>query len=105
MLVEINIGLLGAVAIVASMLNAVFETKFYNRWAAYSVAGFGLSGVLSTIVLFDTVKQHVFGTPSNIEIQWILTYGSIFCFLASTEVLILIAFIKFWRKGRVRGRK
>lgn len=39
---EINIGLLGAVAIVASLLSAVFETKFYNRWASYAVACFGL---------------------------------------------------------------
>ena len=101
MLIEINIGLLGAVAIVASLLSAVFETKFYNRWASYSVAGFGISGVLSTIILFDTVRASVFDLQQEtLYYQTVVTYFSIFIFMASTEILVFISFMKFWKKGK-----
>jgi len=103
LLIEINIGLLGATAIVASLLNAIFETKFYNRWASYAVAGFGISGVLSTIVLLDTIRTSLFGLQqSSSNYQTFLTYTSLFVFLISTEILIFLSFIKFWRKGRTR---
>jgi hypothetical protein len=102
MLIEINIGLLGAVAIVASLLSAVFETKFYNRWASYAVVGFGVSGVLSTIILFDTVRASVFNFQQESSYyQTVLTYLSIFIFMVSTEILVFISFMKFWRKAKV----
>jgi hypothetical protein len=104
MLIEINIGLLGAVAIVASLLSAVFQTKFHKRWAAYSVIGFGTSGVLSTVVLFDTVRTSVFGTSSSLYYQEVLTYFSLFAFLISTEILAYISFMKFWKEGKVTRR-
>ena len=105
MLIEINIGLLGAVAIVASLLNAIIETKFYSRWASYAVAGFGISGVLSTVVLFDMVRTSLFNLPQNLlEYQTILTYVSLFAFLGATEILVLISFIKFWKKGKTTRR-
>jgi len=101
MLIEINIGLLGAVAIVASLLSAVFETKFYNRWASYAVVCFGISGVLSTIILFDAVRASVFGLPQEaLYYQAILTYTSIFVFMGATEILVFISFMKFWRKAK-----
>jgi hypothetical protein len=65
MLIEINIGLLGAIAIVAPLLSAIFETKFCNRWASYAVVGFGISGVLSTIVLFDVVRTLTLGSQQD----------------------------------------
>jgi len=104
MLTEINIGLLGAVAIVASLLSAVFHTKFHKRWAAYSVIGFGTSGILSTVVLFDIVRTSVFSTSSSLHYQQILTYVSLFAFLISTEILVYISFIRFWREGKVTRR-
>lgn len=104
MLIEINIGLLGAVAIVASLLSAVFQTKFHKRWAAYSVIGFGTSGVLSTVVLFDTVRTSVFSTSSSLYYQEVLTYFSLFAFLISTEILAYISFMKFWKEGKVTRR-
>ena len=105
MLIEINIGLLGAVAIVASLLSAVFETKFYNRWASYAVVGFGTSGVLSSIMLFDTIRATVFNLQQEtLYYQAILTYTSIFIFMASTEILVLISFMKFWKKGKTTRR-
>jgi len=104
MLIEINIGLLGAVAIVASLLSAIFQTKFHKRWAAYSVAGFGLSGVLSTITLFDAVRTSLFNTSSSLYYQEVLTYVSLFAFLISTEILVYIAFIRFWSEGKTERR-
>lgn len=105
MLIEINIGLLGAIAIVASLLSAAFETKFYNRWAAYSVVGFGVSGVFSTIVLFDTVRASVLNLQQNTsDYQTLLTYTSLFVFMISTEILVFISFMKFWRKGKTIRR-
>jgi hypothetical protein len=100
MLIEINIGLLGAIAIVASLLSAVFETKFYNRWASYAVVGFGISGILSTIILFDTVRAAVFNLQQeSTNYQIALTYSSIFIFMVSTEILVFISFMKFWKRG------
>jgi hypothetical protein len=104
MLIEVNIGLLGAVAIVSSLLSAVFETKFYNRWAAYSVVGYGLTGILSTVVLFDAVRTSVFNIPEPPKYQEITTYVALLAFMISTEILIYISFMKFWRKGRVTRR-
>jgi hypothetical protein len=105
MLIEINIGLLGAVAIVASLLSAVFETKFYNRWASYAVIGFGISGVLSTVILFDTVRASVFNLQQEaLHYQTVVTYFSIFIFMVSTEILVLISFMKFWKKGKTTKR-
>ena len=104
MLIEINIGLLGAVAIVASLLSAVFQTKFHKRWAAYSVIGFGTSGVLSTVVLFDTIRMSVFNTSSSLYYQEVLTYFSLFAFLISTEILAYISFMRFWKEGKVKRR-
>lgn len=104
MLIEINIGLLGAVAIVASLLSAVFQTKFHKRWAAYSIIGFGTSGVLSTIVLFDTVRTSVFDLPSSLHYQEALTYVSLFAFLISTEILAYISFMRFWKEGKATRR-
>jgi hypothetical protein len=101
MLIEINIGLLGAVAIVASLLSAVFETKFYNRWASYAVVGFGISGVLSTVILFDTVRASVFNLQQEaLYYQTVVTYFSLFIFMVSTEILVFISFMKFWKKGK-----
>jgi hypothetical protein len=60
---EVNIGLLGAVAIMATLTGAFIETKFNNRWIAYSVGSFGLSGVISTIVLFDNIRSVVLNEP------------------------------------------
>lgn len=105
MLIEINIGLLGAIAIVASLLSAIFETKFYNRWASYAVVGFGISGLLSTIVLFDMVRTSLFGLQQvSSDYQTFLTYTSLFAFLVSTEILIFISFMKFWKKGKTTRR-
>lgn len=105
MLTEINIGLLGAIAIVASLIGAIFETKFYNRWASYAIAGFGLSGVLSTVVLFDIVRNALLlGQPLSYTYQQILTYFSLLAFLLSTEILVLISFMKFWKKGKTTRR-
>lgn len=105
MLIEINIGLLGAIAIVASLLSAIFETKFYNRWASYAVVGFGVAGILSTIVLFDTVRSWLLNTQQEISnYQMMLTYTSLFVFLVSTEILVFISFMKFWRKGKTQRR-
>jgi hypothetical protein len=104
MLIEINIGLLGAVAIVASLLSAIFQTKFHNRWAAYSVVGFGLSGILSTITLFDAVRTSLFNTSSSLYYQEVLTYVSLFAFLISTEILVYISFIRFWSEGKAERR-
>jgi hypothetical protein len=104
MLIEINIGLIGAVAIVASLLSAVFETKFYNRWASYAVFCFGVSGVLSTIVLFDAVRALVFNLQQDIVYyQVILTYSSAFIFMIATEMLVFISFMKFRRKAKGIG--
>jgi len=101
MLIEINIGLLGAVAIVASLLSAIFQTKFHKRWAAYAVIGFGLSGILSTITLFDAVRTSLFNTSSSLYYQEVLTYMSLFAFLMSTEILVYISFMRFWSEGKV----
>jgi len=104
MLIEINIGLLGAVAIVASLLSAIFQTKFHKRWAAYSVIGFGASGVLSTIVLFDTVRTSIFHLPNSLYYQELITYLSLFSFLISTEILAYISFMRFWKEGKAERR-
>ena len=104
MLIEINIGLLVAVAIVASLLSAVFQTKFHKRWAAYSVIGFGTSGVLSTVVLFDIVRMSVFNTSSSLYYQEVLTYFSLFAFLISTEILAYMSFMRFWKEGKAKRR-
>jgi len=104
MLTEINIGLLGAVAIVASLLSAVFQTKFHKRWAAYSIIGFGTSGVSSTVVLFEIVRASVLDHPNFPYYQQVLTYLSLFAFLISTEILAYISFMKFWKEGKVTRR-
>jgi len=104
LLIEINIGLLVAVAIVASLLSAVFQTKFHKRWAAYSVIGFGTSGVLSTVVLFDIVRMSVFNTSSSLYYQEVLTYFSLFAFLISTEILAYMSFMRFWKEGKAKRR-
>jgi hypothetical protein len=104
LLAEVNIGLLGAVAIVASLLSAVLQTKFHKRWAAYSVVGFGGSGILSTIVLFDTVRTSLFASQDSLFYQEVLTYLSLFAFLISTEILVYIAFATFWKEGKVSRR-
>jgi len=104
MLIEINIGLLGAVAIVASLLSAVFQTKFHKRWAAYSIIGFGTSGILSTVVLFDTVRTAVFDLSGSLYYQQVLTYVSLFAFLISTEILAYISFMRFWKEGKIARR-
>jgi len=104
MLIEINIGLLGAVAIVASLLSAIFQTKFHKRWAAYSIIGFGISGVISTVVLFDTVRTSIFKYDTSLYYQEVLTYVSLFAFLVSTEILAFISFTKFWKEGKTKRR-
>jgi len=104
MLIEINIGLLGAVAIVASLLSAIFQTKFHKRWAAYSIIGFGTSGVVSTVVLFDTVRTSIFNLTSSLHYQRVLTYLSLFAFLISTEILVYISFRRFWKEGKIARR-
>lgn len=105
MLIEINIGLLGAVAIVATLTGVFIETKFDNRWISYSIALFGASGVMSTVVLFDNVRAIVFNQSYDPDMMAYLTYGSLFTFLIGTEILVLITFIRFWKKGKVAKRR
>lgn len=51
-IVEINVGLLGAVAIVATLfMTKNISTKFSNRWVCFSTMLFGIAAVLSTIIL------------------------------------------------------
>jgi hypothetical protein len=105
LITDINIGLLGAVAIIASLTGVFLETKFENRWTAYTTILFGISGVLSTIVLFDNVRAIIYDYQINQNILVNLTYGSIFSFLAGTEILLLTTFNKFWKKGKVAKRR
>lgn len=103
--VEIAVGLLIAVAIIATLLSVTFETKFHSRWAAYATILFGVSGILSVVILADLLVFQVTGYLS------ILTYftpfvllSAIFAFLVASEILVYIAFRSFWKKGKVTRR-
>jgi hypothetical protein len=105
LLLEINIGLLGAVAIVASLLGIVFEGKFYNRWIAYAVGGFGVSAFLSSVVLLDIVRSSLLTGPADTVWQTWMTYLAMAFFLFSTEVLVLLSIRKFWKLGKIEKRR
>lgn len=104
MLIEINIGLLGAVAIIASLTGAFFDTKYANRWIAYAIAFFGLSGVLSTVVLFDSIRSDLLNQTMDQTLMANFSYVSIFAFLIGTEILIVMTFSKYWKVGKVTKR-
>lgn len=105
MLLEINIGLLGAVAIVASLLGMVLEGKFYNRWIAYAIAGFGVSAFLSSVVLLDIVRSSLLSSSVDTVWQTWMTYLAMAFFLFSTEVLVLLSTRKFWKSGKIEKRR
>ena len=104
MLLEINSSLLGAVAIVATLIGITFKTKFENRWAAYATILYGASSVISTSVLGDFIISPFMNQAFSNEVRSALTFLSLTLFMIATEIIIVISFKRFWRIGRVERR-
>ena len=104
MLLEINSSLLGAVAIVATLIGITFKTKFENRWAAYATILYGASSVISTSVLGDFIISPFMNQAFSNEVRSALTFLSLTLFMIATEIIIVISFKRFWRIGKVERR-
>ena len=105
-IVHINIGLLGAVGIIATLLVAEFKTKAENRWYGLSIILFGLSALFSVGLLIDLIREDLGGAKGVISNYYdVFTYISLLLFLIASEIMIIFSAISFLKKGKFSKRK
>ncbi|WXG44759.1 MAG: hypothetical protein WED04_12130 [Promethearchaeati archaeon SRVP18_Atabeyarchaeia-1] len=99
-LLEINIGIIGATAIVASLLNTYFKEESNSQKLSAVIACFSVSAALSSIALFMSMVGSIMpllvlgGINIAIDIDGtntILTALSVLLFVVATEQLFGLA--------------
>jgi hypothetical protein len=110
MLLEINVGLLGAVAIIASLLNMNMwgtrsELEERNKTMRAIICGFGISALLSATTLILMVSASFQGLPTEGPITFVFTTASLGSFVLSTEVLAAISIARFGSNESSKPRK
>jgi hypothetical protein len=100
MLLEVNVGLMGASAIVASLLNIDLgktsrQIERNKRAMRLIVLAFAISGLLSTCVLILIIVHSLQGMPVEDLSLYLVTVISLFFFLAGTEFLGLTSWGRF----------